>query len=104
VEVGGPGTFDQSVQALRYGGTLSLIGVLTGRAGPIDTAAIFSRAIRVAGIYVGPRRMFESLNRAYAARELRPVVDAVYDFDDAHKAYAHLHSGTHFGKVVIRVS
>lgn len=103
VEVGGPGTLDQSVDALRYGGTISLIGVLTGRGGPVNTAAVFSRAARIAGIYVGSRRMFESLNRAVAARQLRPVIDATFDFDDAPKAYAHLQGATHFGKVVIRV-
>jgi NADPH:quinone reductase-like Zn-dependent oxidoreductase len=103
VEVGGPGTLDQSVEALRYGGTIALIGVLTGRGGPVNTAAVFSRAARIAGIYVGSRRMFESLNRAIAARTLHPVIDATFDFDDAPKAYAHLQGATHFGKVVIRV-
>jgi NADPH:quinone reductase-like Zn-dependent oxidoreductase len=103
VEVGGPGTFDQSVNALRYGGTMSLVGLLTGRAGPVNTAAIFNKAIRVAGIYVGTRRMFEALNRALAARQIRPVIDSVYAFDDAPQAYRHLESGRHFGKVVIRV-
>jgi NADPH:quinone reductase-like Zn-dependent oxidoreductase len=103
VEVGGPGTFDQSVAALRYGGTMSLVGLLTGRAGPINTSAVFNRAIRIAGIYVGPRRMFESLNRALAARQIRPVIDATFPFEDARRAYEHLESGRHFGKVVIRV-
>jgi NADPH:quinone reductase-like Zn-dependent oxidoreductase len=103
VEVGGPGTFDQSVAALRYGGTLSLIGVLTGRAGPVDTSAVFSRAVRVAGIYVGSRTMFESLARAVAARGLRPIIDSTFPFEAAPDAYAHLASGRHFGKVVIRV-
>jgi NADPH:quinone reductase-like Zn-dependent oxidoreductase len=103
VEVGGPGTIDQSVEALRYGGTIGLIGVLTGRGGPVNTAAVFSRAARIAGIYVGSRRMFESLNRAVASRRLRPVIDATFGFDDAPKAYAHLQGATHFGKVVVRV-
>lgn len=102
VEVGGPGTFDQSVAALRYGGTMSLVGLLTGRTGPVNTSAVFNRAIRIAGIYVGTRRMFESLNRALEARTIRPVVDAVFAFDDARRAYEHLESGRHFGKVVIR--
>jgi NADPH:quinone reductase-like Zn-dependent oxidoreductase len=103
VEVGGPGTFDQSVAALRYGGTMSLVGLLTGRTGPVNTSAVFNRAIRIAGIYVGTRRMFESLNRALEARTIRPVIDATFAFEDAHRAYEHLESGRHFGKVVIRV-
>ena len=103
VEVGGPGTFDQSVAALRYGGTMSLVGLLTGRTGAVNTAAIFNRAIRIAGIYVGSRRMFEALNRALEARAIRPVIDATFAFEDAPRAYEHLESGRHFGKVVIRV-
>jgi NADPH:quinone reductase-like Zn-dependent oxidoreductase len=103
VEVGGAGTFDQSVAALRYGGTMSLVGLLTGRAGPVNTSAIFNRAIRIAGIYVGSRRMFESLNRALEARRIEPVIDATFAFEEAPHAYAHLESARHFGKVVIRV-
>jgi NADPH:quinone reductase-like Zn-dependent oxidoreductase len=59
VEVGGPGTFDQSVATLRYGGTMSLLGVLTGTKGEVNTYGIFHRGLRVAGIYVGSVAMFE---------------------------------------------
>lgn len=103
IEVGGPATLDQSVAATRYGGTVSLIGVLTGFAGPINTYAIVHKGLRVAGIYVGSRRMFESLNAALSASLIRPVIDRVFAFGEAREAYAHLASGTHFGKVVIRV-
>jgi NADPH:quinone reductase-like Zn-dependent oxidoreductase len=58
VEVGGAGTFDQSVKALRYNGTMSLIGVLAGIAAPISTYALIHKAIRVHGLYVGSVRMF----------------------------------------------
>jgi NADPH:quinone reductase-like Zn-dependent oxidoreductase len=53
IEVGGPGTFDQSVAALRYGGTMSLLGVLTGTRGEVTTYGIFHKGLRIAGIYVG---------------------------------------------------
>lgn len=104
VEVGGPGTFDQSVLALRYGGTMCLLGVLTGTKGEVNTYGVFHKALRVRGIYVGSRRMFEGLNRALSALEIRPIVDRVFAFDDARAAYEYLASGAHFGKVVIRVS
>jgi NADPH:quinone reductase-like Zn-dependent oxidoreductase len=103
VEVGGPGTLDQSVAALRYGGTVSILGVLTGTSGPVNTYAIFHKGIRVHGVYVGSVRMFEALNRALAAGRIEPVIDRVFPFDDARAAYEHLASGKHFGKVVIRV-
>ncbi|UJR84830.1 zinc-dependent alcohol dehydrogenase family protein [Sandaracinus amylolyticus] len=103
VEVGGPGTFDQSVVSLRYGGTMSLIGVLTGTRGEIDTHAVFHKALRVAGVYVGSVAMFEALNRALEAAKIEPVIDRVFPWREARDAYARLASGEHFGKVVIAV-
>ena len=55
------------------------------------------------GIFVGSRAMFEAMNRAIALHQLRPVVDRVFDFDQAPAALKYLESGAHFGKVVIRV-
>ena len=103
IEVGGPGTFDQSVAALRYGGTMSLLGVLTGLKGEVNTYGVFHKGLRVHGVYVGSRRMFEDLNRAITTSSIHPVVDRVFPFDEAKAAYEHLASGTHFGKVVIKV-
>jgi NADPH:quinone reductase-like Zn-dependent oxidoreductase len=103
VEVGGPGTFDQSVAALRYGGTMSILGTLSGLKGEVNTYGIFHKALRVHGVYVGSVRMFEALNRALSLHQLHPVVDRVFAFDDARSAYEYLASGQHFGKVVVRV-
>ncbi len=104
IEVGGPGTFDQSVAALRYGGTMSLLGVLTGIKGEIQTYGIFHKGLRVAGIYVGSVAMFEGLIRALEARQIEPVIDRTFGFTEARAAYEYLASAQHFGKVVIRVS
>lgn len=103
VEVGGAGTFDQSVRALRYGGTMSLLGILAGTAGTIDTYSIFHKAIRVHGVYVGSVRMFHDLARALDANGIEPIIDRVFAFDEARAAYEHIASGKHFGKVVVRV-
>jgi NADPH:quinone reductase-like Zn-dependent oxidoreductase len=103
VEVGGAGTFDQSIKALRYGGTMSLLGILAGTQGPIDTYSIFHKNIRVHGVYVGSVAMFEALVRALEASKLEPIIDQVFPFAEARAAYEHLASGKHFGKVVIRV-
>jgi len=104
IEVGGPGTLDQTVAASRYGATISLLGVLTGVKGEVNTYAIFQKGLRIHGVYVGSVRMFEALNRALAANGIHPIIDRVFDFDGARAAYEHLASGAHFGKVVIRVS
>jgi NADPH:quinone reductase-like Zn-dependent oxidoreductase len=101
VEVGGPGTFDQSVAALRFGGTMSILGVLTGTSGSVNTHAIFHKNVRVQGVYVGSVVMFERLNRALAATRIVPIVDRTFPFDQARGAYEYLASARHFGKVVI---
>ncbi len=101
VEVGGAGTLEKSLNAVRFGGIVTLIGVLTGTAGPIPTAAILRRHMRVQGIYVGSREMFDEMNRAIALHGLKPHIDRVFGFDDARAAYEHLAGATHAGKVVI---
>ena len=103
VEVGGAGTFDESVAALRYGGTMSLLGILAGTQGPINTYQVFHKNIRVHGVYVGSVRMFHDLLRALEATKIEPVIDRVFSFDEARAAYEYLASGKHFGKVVVRV-
>lgn len=103
VEVGGPGTFDQSTAALRYGGTMSILGVLTGTSGPVNTYAIFHHALRIAGIYVGSVEMLERFVSAMTATKIRPIIDRVFGFDEVPAAYQHLASGAHFGKVVVRI-
>jgi NADPH:quinone reductase-like Zn-dependent oxidoreductase len=101
VEVGGAGTLEKSLGAVRFGGTVTLIGVLTGTAGPIPTAAILRRHLRVQGIYVGSREMFEEMNRAIAQHGLEPRIDRTFGFDQARAAYEHLAGASHAGKVVI---
>jgi NADPH:quinone reductase-like Zn-dependent oxidoreductase len=103
IEVGGPGTFDQSVVALRYGGTMSLLGVLTGTKGEVNTYGIFHKGLHIAGIYVGSVAMFESLVRALEASKIDPVIDRTFGFAETRAAYEYLASGAHFGKVVIRI-
>jgi NADPH:quinone reductase-like Zn-dependent oxidoreductase len=104
VEVGGAGTLAQSLRAVRMGGRVSLIGVLSGGGGQINLAPVLMKNVRVQGIFVGSREMFEAMNRAVAEHRLRPVVDRVFDFGQAPEAFRHLESGTHFGKVCIRLA
>lgn len=103
VEVGGAGTLERSFRAVRTGGHIALIGVLTGT-GTVNPMPILMRHLTVRGIYVGSRQMFEDMNRAFEVHQTRPVVDAVYRFDEFPKALRHLESGGHFGKIVVRVS
>jgi NADPH:quinone reductase-like Zn-dependent oxidoreductase len=100
VEVGGAGTLPRSFQATRIGGRIAVIGLLTGMA-EVDPMPILRRNLRVQGLYVGNRQMFESMNRAIEADGLKPVIDKVFPFAEAKEAYRHLKSQAHFGKIVI---
>ena len=103
VEVGGAGTFEKSLRAVRVGGTVSVIGVLSGGAGTVPLTPILMQNLRVQGILVGHRQGFEAMNRALALHGVRPVVDRVFPFAEARAAFEYLKSGAHFGKVVVRV-
>ena len=105
IEVGGAGTFAQSLRAARVGGMVTQIGVLSGGATtePLSLTPILHKQLRVQGIYVGSRAMFEEMNAAIVGARLRPVVDRVFGFDEAREAFSYMESGSHFGKIVIRV-
>lgn len=100
VEVGGAGTLEKSFRATRIGGGISLIGVLTG-AHTVDPMSILGRRLRVYGISVGSREMFEAMNRAIELNEMHPVIDQVFPFSEALNAFRHIESANHFGKIVI---
>jgi NADPH:quinone reductase-like Zn-dependent oxidoreductase len=104
VELGGAGTLAKSFRAVRIGGVISLIGVLTGATGEVNPIAVLMRSIRVQGIYVGSRLMFENMNRALGLHQIKPTIDRIFAFDEAPKAFEHIASGSHFGKIVIKVS
>jgi NADPH:quinone reductase-like Zn-dependent oxidoreductase len=106
IEVGGAGTFGQSLRATRVGGTVAQIGVLSGAvtSEPLALTPILHKQLRVQGIYVGSRAMFEEMNAAIAEARLRPVIDRVFSFDQVREAFLHMESASHFGKIVIRVA
>ena len=100
VEVGGAGTLPRSFLATRLGGRIAVIGLLSGMA-QVDPMPILRRNLRVQGLYVGSKQMFEGMNRAIEANGLKPVIDRVFPFAEAKEAYRHLKGQGHFGKIVI---
>ncbi len=102
VEVGGTGTLTRSVRAVRVGGHIALIGALD-MAGDFNPIPVFMKGIRVQGIFVGSREMFEGLNLMIESSEIRPVVDRVFGFEEAREALHFMESGSHFGKIVIKI-
>lgn len=104
LEVGGPGSFAQSLLSLHPSGQVNVIGYLGGQQGEINPLLILQKNARVRGIAVGPRQSFEAMNRAITSSGMRPLIDSVYNWLDLPKALAHLQSGQHFGKVVLRIA
>ncbi|MDX1799781.1 MAG: NAD(P)-dependent alcohol dehydrogenase [Marinobacter sp.] len=101
IEVGGPGTLPESIEAVRIGGHISLIGVLTGRAGDIPTAKMMAKQARLQGLIVGSRTHQQEMVRALEANDMRPVIDRSFGLEDIADAFRHEESGAHFGKICL---
>ena len=102
IEVGGEKTLPQSLLAVRAGGTICLIGVLSGLNMTVSLGMIVTRKVRLQGISVGSRDGFEEMIRAMSQHQLKPVVDNIFAFEELRAALDHLASGAHFGKICIR--
>ena len=100
VEVGGAGTLSKSVSATRIGGDVAVIGVLAA-GGDFNPMSVLMKSLRLQGIFVGSRQMFEEMNRALTVAQLKPVIDKTFPFDQARQALEYMQSGSHFGKIVI---
>ena len=105
LDLGGPDTVAQSLQAVRTGGTVAIIGRLTGTApAQFDPAVVFGGGKTLAGLMVGSRAMTQDLARFVEVHALRPVIDRTFAFARAADAFAYLAGASHFGKVVIALS
>ncbi len=103
VEVGGAGTFQQSMRAARMGGTVAQIGVLSGVEQSLQITPILHKQLHIQGIYVGSRQDFLAMNRAIAQNEMRPVVDHVYSVTQLPEALKMMDTAQHFGKLVVKI-
>ncbi len=101
IEVGGPGTLDQSIEAAAAGGHISLIGVLTGFEGTLPTAALMFKQIRLQGLLVGSRQQQIDYVKALETNDCRPVIDKSFHFTELKQAFERQKEGTHFGKVCV---
>lgn len=99
VEVGGPGTLAQSIEAVRVGGHISLIGVLTGASGDVPTAALMAKQARLQGLIVGSRRQQQEFVRALDSGAVRPIIDRRFPLEQLADAFRYEMSGQHFGKM-----
>lgn len=98
---GGEKTLPQSLRCIRPGGTVAMIGILSGSAMATSLGLIITRQVRLQGVTVGHRDGFEAMLRAIDQHRLKPVVDRVFAFEELKDAMAYLQSGAQFGKVCL---
>ena len=91
----------QSLDAVRIGGHIAVIGVLAGK-GSFDLTSVLMKSVRLQGLFVGSVEMFESMNRFIAEKGIKPVIGEVFGFEVTQDALRCLESQSHFGKIVIR--
>lgn len=104
IEVGGSRTISKAIQSVKRGGTICVIGVLTGAQDEtLDLRPLLMGSIRLQGIFVGGKTVFTAMNRVIAHAKIKPVIDRVFKFSEAPQAFSYLASGDHFGKVCIAV-
>jgi NADPH:quinone reductase-like Zn-dependent oxidoreductase len=105
VEVGGSGTIERSLKAVRPAGHVYIIGALTGpptESNPgIHPRSILTRSLYVCGVYVGSHAMFHRMNAALATNQIHPIIDRTFPLTQAREAFHHLQSGSHFGKITL---
>jgi len=102
IELGGPGTMAQSIRAVRVGGHIALIGVLTGREGVIPTSLLMAKQARIQGLIVGHRRQQQEFVRALEQLAIRPVIGRTFNaLSELPAAFRYQQGASHFGKIAV---
>lgn len=103
IEVGGANTLNKALGCTKSGGVISVIGILSGISCELNLIPMLMKNIRLQGVFVGSRQVFESMNRVLQHTHIHPVIDKIFAFEDAHEAFSYMESQKHFGKVVIKI-
>ena len=103
VEIGGAGTLDQSMLATRVGGHVALIGVLAGFAGPVQTALLMAKNLRVQGLTVGSRQQQLDMIAGIEANGIKPVISDTFELERLADAFRHQEANKHFGKIAVAI-
>lgn len=103
VDVGGPATLPQSIEAVKIGGHIAMIGILGGMHATIPMIPVFAKQIRLQGCLNGSWQDQSDLVEFLATHDIKPVVDRSFRLEDLAEAFRYEKSGLHFGKIVIEI-
>ncbi len=104
IEIGGADTLKQSMRALAPGGTITMIGVVTGPKADLNVPIVAMQALRIQGANAGSRLMLQQMVDAIAANGLRPVIDeSRFTLETLADGLRYLQSGKHVGKVCVEI-
>ena len=96
------GGLKEAIEAVRVGGTVAFVGLLSGMTAEVDLVAFMGKCARIEAIDVGSRAIFEAMNKAIAFHAMHPLVDRIFECDELGAALTYLGEGRHFGKVCLR--
>ena len=103
IEVGGPATLEQSMIAIRVGGHISIIGILSGVSGAMNFVPMLIKQVRLQGVLVGSRSQQQDMVRAINANGMRPVIDRHFPLTDMVEAFKYQETNQHFGKIILDI-
>ena len=83
IEIGGESTFPQTINALKIGGHISVIGALGGINVQLNLMQLVFKNLHVHGITVGSREDHSELNQFFEEHEIHPIIGKTVGFDDA---------------------
>jgi len=104
IEIGGGGTFNQSMEALTIGGHISIIGALSGVATELNLLSMVFKNVHTHGITVGTREDHEAMNQFFSEHQIHPIIDKEVSFEEGAEAIIGIASGNHFGKIVVNIN
>lgn len=103
VDIGGKDTLEQSVKSLAYGGTLSIVGGLSGYDGTISSLGLLNKTASARGVYVGSRADYERMSTFIDQNKLHPVIDKVFPLDQYDAALQYLRTSNSVGRVLLKL-
>jgi len=103
VEVGGPATLDQSMEAARVGAHISVIGILTGLGGEVSIVTALIKQLRLQGLIVGNRTQQQDMVKAIDANKMHPMIDRVFPLESIVEAFQYQETNKHFGKICLEM-